>query len=371
MFIVKNRSGKVINLRLGLAFGSAFLIGKTRQVEAFTIDFNYDYDTNYFFTDNPSKDDDDGELYGATRKATLEEAARYFEDYISDTLDAIVVDTNSPTGIGYKFKYQEGEEIKDGFNTWTTSFFNPATGNIETKTDFTLAADTITIFAGGRDLEGSTLGQGGTGWIINTETHPTFGTSEFINLIKARGEAGALLDNPTDIGLWGGSITFDTQTNWENDFNATLEVGEIDFLSVAIHELGHVLGFGGDSWQTNVNQENNTFTGTNAVTSYGDSPVPLYETAHWQEGLTSTAIDGTPDQEVALDPTYNIVNGQGTRKLLTELDYSGLADMGWKVSADALNIQPVPFEFSPGFGILLTCGFFGILKVRNIWKNCK
>ncbi len=373
MFIVKNKSGRVINLSLGFAFGSAFLIGKNPQAQAFMIDFNYDYDTNYFFSDNPGIDGDDGELYGATRKATLEEAGRYYTDYISDTLDAIVVDTNSPTGIGYEFQYQDGAEIKDGINTWTTSFFNPATGATETKTDLTLAADTITIFAGGRSFSGSTLGQGGTGG------YTVFGTINFFNLITARGEDGILDDNnpgqllekPTDIGLWGGSITFDNDGdaggiayNWNNDFNSTSATGEVDFLSVAIHEIAHVLGFGGASWQTNIS--NGTFIGTNAVNSYG-SPVPLYETAHWQDGITSTAIDGTPNQDAALDPS---ITGN-ERKLLTELDYSGLADMGWEVSANALNIQPVPFEFSPGFGILLMCGFFGILKVRNAWKNCQ
>ncbi|MDJ0650583.1 MAG: hypothetical protein QNJ60_17970, partial [Xenococcaceae cyanobacterium MO_188.B19] len=56
-------------------------------------------------------------------------------------------------------------------------------------------------------------------------------------------------------------------------------------------------------------------------------------------------------------------------KILTELDYSGLADMGWEIDSNALNIQPVPFEFSPGLGILLMCGLFGLFKAHNIWKN--
>ena len=248
----------------------------------------------------------------------------------------------------------------------------------DTSDDFYLAADSITIFAGGRPLSGSTLGEGGTGGVgysIIKDGEDNVLNQDFIDLIIARGEAGALAANPTDIGLWGGSITFDNDGDvdgtayiWNNEINSTPGTGEIDFLSVAIHELAHVLGFGGSSWQTNIDFGNGTFNGTNAVNSYG-SNVPLSDTGHWLEGLTSTAIDGTPDQEVALDPSLNSINGVGQRKILTELDYSGLADMGWEVSSDALNIQPVPFEFSPGLGILMMCGFFSILKAHNIWKE--
>ena len=361
MLVNNNKYKKIINLSVGFTGGSTFLIGKTIRTEAFNIAFDYTYDTNNFFSDQ-------------TRKNALEQAASYYETYISDDLQAIVIDDGSNTNssaIGFNFSYlDENNQVQNGTNTWTTSFFDPATGNTNTITDFTLAADTITIFAGGQNLSGSTLGEGGAGGISSS-----FGTVDFINLISSRGETGALDANPTDIGLWGGSITFDndgvidtgTETisyNWHYDTSTEPASDEVDFLSVAVHELGHVLGFGGSSWQTNVS--NGEFTGTNAVNSYG-SNVPLSDPGHWLDGITSTAIDGTLNQEVSLDSNITI----GTRKILTELDYSGLADIGWEVSQNALNVQPIPFEFSPGLGILLMCGVFGSLKARNAWKNRK
>ncbi|MDJ0532486.1 MAG: hypothetical protein QNJ70_08310 [Xenococcaceae cyanobacterium MO_207.B15] len=365
MFVIKYKYKKIINLSVGFSGGSTFLIGKTIRTQAFNIAFDYTYDTNNFFSDQ-------------TRKDALEEAASYYETYISDTFEAIEYNTASETGVGYDWSMGSGF-----INTWTASFFHPATGNEvqlvnNSINDFYVAADTITIFAGGRNLSGSTLGEGGTGGVGYSTIFDGEGNvlnQDFINLVTARGETGALDANPTDIGLWGGSITFDndgvidtgTETisyNWHYDTSTEPASDEVDFLSVAIHELGHVLGFGGSSWQTNVS--NGEFTGTNAVNSYG-SNVPLSDPAHWLDGITSTAIDGTLNQEVSLDPSITI----GTRKILTELDYSGLADIGWEVSQNALNVQPIPFEFSPGLGILLMCGVFGSLKARNAWNNRK
>lgn len=353
---------KSINVSLGIYLGAIFLIGQTLTADAFTIDFNYDYDTNNFFFDDPGVSGDDGEL----RRNSLEEAANYYETYISDDFAAITNNPSSTTGIGYDW----GGVL----NTWTASFSHPVTGNTENITDFTVAANTITIFAGGKSFSDDTLGQGGTGGFSVTKVLNGSGdvlNQDFIDLVTARGEIGALESSPTDIGLWGGSITFDNDSDvngtayiWNNDLNSTPASGEVDFLSVAIHELGHVLGFGGNSWNTNVSS--GEFIGTQTVTSYG-SNVPLSGSSHWAEGLTSIAIDRTPNQEVALDPSLTI----GSRKLLTELDYSGLKDIGWEVSEEALDIQPVPFEFSPGLGILLTCGFFGILKTRHAWQNRK
>jgi hypothetical protein len=180
--------------------------------------------------------------------------------------------------------------------------------------------------------------------------------------------------------LWGGSIAFDTSINsgtynWHNDISSTgLESTEYDFLSVAVHELSHVFGFGGDSWDRYVNGTN--FEGPNSIAAYNlahnstNTSVPLQSgsTAHWQNGTTALPVTGGSLQEAALDPS--IFNGQ--RKLMTNLDYGGLADIGWEVDQAALEAT-VPFEFSPALGIVLSCSWFGLSAIINRRKknNCQ
>ncbi len=137
------------------------------------ITFNYDFDTEGFFSGTD----------GATRRATLEQAASFYENFITDNLLAI------PTG--------------SVVNTWTAFFANPATGNQQSILDLTVAANSIIVYAGGRDLP-SAIGQGGPGG------YTASGSSDFLELIKGRGQAGALTEPATDYSLWGGSITFDT-----------------------------------------------------------------------------------------------------------------------------------------------------------------
>jgi hypothetical protein len=59
-------------------------------------------------------------------------------------------------------------------------------------------------------------------------------------------------------------------------------------------------------------------------------------------------------QEAAMDPSITV----GTRKLFTDLDYAGLADVGWETAA-------VPFEFSPSLGIILVSALYGIKKATD------
>jgi hypothetical protein len=132
--------------------------------------------------------------------------------------------------------------------------------------------------------------------------------------------------------------------------SASPSVGENDFLSVAIHEMAHLLGLGSaPSWDTYVS--GGQFIGTNSVASYGGN-VPLYSDHHWAEGTMSTVKGVT--QEAAMDPSITV----GTRKLFTDLDYAGLADVGWETAA-------VPFEFSPSLGIILVSALYGIKKATD------
>lgn len=355
---IVSKQKKWSNIITRVTLLTAVSLLKTVPVNAFSIDFDYTYDTNNFFDPNTTA--------GQDRRNTLTQAGQYYTNYISDSLSAIENNSSSRDGIGF------------GSNTWTASFFHPGTGNQQTIADLTVPADTITIYAGGRDF--SSLGLGGTGGFTTAS-----GTQEFVDLIKGRGQAGALTDPETDIGLWGGSIAFDTNivvnvndtpTNfdWHNIVEPTqddtLESNEFDFLSVALHELAHVFGYTSNldsSWGSNISSGTNNFTGANSLAVYQAESaasatfVPLENgsLSHWQNGTDSFTLAGDL-QETALDP--NIANGQ--RKYLTNLDYAGLEDIGWDV-----NTATVPFEFSPSLGILVVAGMFGTKKAWNARKS--
>lgn len=202
-------------------------------------------------------------------------------------------------------------------NTWSARITNPTSGVSPTSiAGLIVPEDTLIIYVGARELGGTTAAQAGPGgWGIG------FNDPNWLDTVDFRGQTGEQTD--TDYGPWGGHISFDTTTTW--NLSAGLPgFSEVDFLSVAVHELGHIMGLGpSGSWQAQINfGATNEFTGTESVNLYG-SNVPLDgDLAHWQDNLA-----GVP--EPALDPLIFT----GSRKLLTALDYAGLADIGWDVPA--------------------------------------
>ncbi len=247
---------------------------------AVTIQFDFSYDS-YGFFDDP------------LRFEALEFAGRLTERYV-DELDAIV---------------------PEGSNTWSASFFAPDTGELTSVPDLVVPADTLIVYAGGRPMSGGTLGRGGPGGFTGLS-----GSQEWRDTVRYRGQDGAA--DAEDFGPWGGSIAFNTESNWHFDATTPPPSG-FDFLSVAIHELGHVLGVGtADSW--NAWLEDDHFTGPAAVESHG-SDVPTDSGGyHWAGGTSS--VVGTQSQTANMVPTI----GTSTRRWFTELDHAGLVDIGWE-----------------------------------------
>ncbi|MDY3553062.1 FG-GAP-like repeat-containing protein [Gemmata sp. JC717] len=261
---------------------------ETREVPAIVFQIDYSRDAGGLFN-NPEA------------RATLERAASDLGGLLNANLAAI-----SPGAGG----------------TWTASFTDPATGGRLTVPNLSVGANTLVIFAGSRDLPGTTAGYGGYGGSSIS------GSQAWINTVQTRGHSG--------FAPWGGSVTIDTTQNWH--FGVTtdgLDRTELDFYSVAIHELGHILGIGtAPQWTSLV--RNGAFTGANATAVYG-GPVPVDGAgAHWADGVI---VGGQP---ASLDPSTTI----GSRILWSALDSAALRDLGWGTAAPA-SPAPAPVTFAP------------------------
>jgi len=304
------------SLQIFGAVAAVSLSAAIQQASAIEIVLDYSLDTNNFF-DTPAKRD------------AMRAVADFYENLIKDDLDAI--DPTAP-----------------GTGTWDIVFSHPGTGASHMIANPVIPADTIVVYAGGRAL--TSAGRGGPGgWGAS-------GGAAWFDAIRGRGEAGAILPagSRTDFAPWGGSITFDTGRTWNFNTDGPNTFGSSEFIPVALHEIGHLLGIGtAGSWDDQISTAlvPNVFIGSNSQASFG-GPVPLDAiNSHWQDDAACVAPDGyNPSNplnvlstaygsfgtthgtaKIALmDPSSCSVSG-GSFNVMTDLDLAGLIDIGWEV----------------------------------------
>lgn len=301
---------------------------------ALTIDVRYDYDSNGFF-DQP----------GA--REALQSAADFLGEMLHDSLDSLI---------------QPG-----GANTWSATFNHPGTGAPVERPGWMLRipADTVVVFVGARNLGGGTLGVGGPGGFRVNYADPSW-----YRRVQTRGEVGALLNPARDFGPWGGSISFDLDRDWHFRTDGRPTGSRSDFVSIALHELLHVLGFGtSDSFDARVFA--GAFRGADAMAAWG-GPVPLNPGAsHWRDdgscrfplGFDPDGADNVLsttfgsfgrahglDQIALMDPVSCLIGSQRFLQVATDLDLAALRDIGWEVipapRLESETLSPAGSDFS-------------------------
>ena len=314
-------------MRKVLSLSLLLLIGNLQISRALEIQLDYSLDTNNFFK-NP----------GSPQRLALRAVADFFADLIDDELDEI------------------NQGTFGGNVSWSGRISHPSSGDLYVLPGLIVPKNTILIYVGARPL-GSSAGRGGPGGFSAT------GTQAWFDRIRARGETNtdgtpSSDEGATDFGLWGGGISFDTERTWNFSLTARKSDGSwgSDFITVALHEFGHVLGIGSgsDSWETytdNSDPDAPVFRGPFATASFG-RPVPMQPGgSHWQDdGACEFPLGHDPDnprnvlsrtlaqfgvpagveQIARMDPRYCATGDRF--QVFTELDVAALQDVGWTLS---------------------------------------
>jgi hypothetical protein len=206
--------------------------------------------------------------------------------------------------------------------SWTASFTNPETGSSgATVQNLAVPANTLVLYAGGYDMPGGQVAEAGPG----TAT---------ISLSRGQGSITGIA--ASDFATWGGSIAFDTfdgtsPRNWNFGIDTLPGPGQVDFLTIAFHELAHVFGFGTAASFDNL-ISNNHLLGAEVIKLVGDPPALMADNNHWVSGTTSPPYS---------DPPFSPLSASlllGRRLKLTPLDYAALKDLGWQVPDKLLGL---------------------------------
>lgn len=177
----------------------------------------------------------------------------------------------------------------------------------------------LLIYVGARDISGNTLGLGGPAGYSLVGDEFTLRISE-----NFRDQGPTQNFEP-----WAGVLTFDKSANW--NFSLGLPGSdENDLLTVALHEIGHVLGIG-TSATFNALVDNQAFDGKNTVGLNNGSALPLYsDEAHVE--------DGFDQNDVLMDPTTTV----GDRVRISDIDKAILSDLGYEI--DGFEVNSTTFD---------------------------
>ena len=290
---------------------------------AIEIQLDYSLDTSGFFNQPGSRE-------------AMRACADFFEEILKDDLGAI-------------------DQAASGrpSNRWAARPRHPATGNTIEIVNLVVPEDTLIIYLGARNLGGNTTGIASTGFSLS-------GDAAWFDTVLNRGQVrsfdrldpedqSVILEPAIDYAPWGGSIAFDTTNssgnarNWNFSTTTAGGSGQTDFVSVAMHELCHILGIGqADSWDNKIPDRSSAspvfFGEASRNANGGVRPITQPGGGHWAPTspgpYTSPVfgsfgnVHGVP-QQVLMNPSST--SGGSSLESVTDLDIAGLIDIGWEV----------------------------------------
>lgn len=295
-----------------------------------SIVFNYDYDTNGFFT--------------TERRALVEQAAATFLARMGSTTWEQV--DPSVTGGSYDLP-----------------FINPSTLAVTWSNNVVIPKNQITVYLGAVDFSTTSS---------SSPMHSSKGSgcSQLMSIRNVSGNIGTVLTSASKFRPVNSSITFDLQgiqgfssartIQWHFDSDGNLSTDDrntsdphyndyVDFSSALIHELGHVLGIfnpqqnsilGIDfdsnfclAWMNLVQSDGSggyVFTGSNAKQLYYghvgvNIPLETSSECHWADGVRSG-----PSGDWS-SVTHEA--GAPFRVWFSEMEFQALKDIGYTISA--------------------------------------
>lgn len=316
---------------------------------------DYTYDTNNFF--------DPGTANGMAARAAMQAAADRYSRILTsplglaelnDTNDWRIGFTHPGNGMSWEISGASSEANDSLANVMVSG--GGTVGPADEYQSLTFAQDQWIIYAGGRVL--GSAGEGGTGTGTNFTSTYNNGGSHLNRGFRATGSVN-------NLPVWGGSISFDTGTNWHFGVSSPATGSESDFYSIALHEIGHALGlstswddFGqfvsGDQYAGSetvlaANEDNpganltdldlvssaNLHFGDNDGNISGGGSIPAdpdaiqsFIFAPGSPNLAGTVGLGTR-QDLLMEPIANFVDPTVRRFELTNVDVAALRDIGW------------------------------------------
>ncbi len=306
-------------------------------LRAITITVDYRYDTNDFF--NPAT------TSGQQARAALEAAATRYSEIITTSLGAVsLVDNSIDARIGFLHPGSGANwDVSSAYSSATDALAGTSVAE-EYRGAWSIAADEWILYAGGQSL--SSAGQAGTGTGLNYTSVFDDGNSVLNRGFRSSGSI-------SNLPVWGGAVTFDNDgdVNWHFDYTTAATSGTTDFYSIAMHEIGHVLGLGTSWTEWSQWSSNGVYTGPQAVAAYNAdngtslSGLNLVSSAngHWEDGTYESNLfaAGNPNvvgtvglgnpQDLLMEPTANFIFPSLRRLELTNVDVAALEDLGWSV----------------------------------------
>jgi hypothetical protein len=308
---------------------------------AITVKIDYTKDASGFFgASNPQ-----GPTGAAQAKASIEAAAAFYSEVLEDTFSTFEIPET--------FYGSQGGQVKW---FWKQRVINPSTGLNEAELNATPpVANEFVVYVGARSLIGADVAEAGPGGFVGgfPSKSGSFTAAENAQIAATAAEFlnGTKRGQSSGFSSWGGSATFDSGSDVSWHFNRTTSPagGTTDFYSVALHELGHVLGLGTSAdWNKLV--VGTGFTGANSLVQHpGNGNVPLAsvdDKGHWQQGIeTSSIYEGAGTQLPIMVPTLLLTQ---VRRQLTNLDAAALADIGWQIDLPGGSASAATFVASGG-----------------------